>query len=183
MNQVETAFREATEEREVVVESNQSEGILVAGNRRPSLPEAFPNQADSEWHIRKILVPTDYSKTFAGVIRRAVAIACQCRAALTVLHVVDINAASESGSAENLMKRLWDESSSRMAELACSLTGQVDTQTRLVEGLPSEVIIEMSSEFDLMVIGNSRGTRRWNPFGKHTARRVIENAVCPVVVV
>lgn len=183
MNQVTTAFREATGEREVVVESNQSARFLpaeIAGHR---CRETFPTQADSEWHIRRILVPTDYSEAFAGVIRRAVAIARQCRAALTVLHVVDINAASESGPAESLMKRLWDESSSQMAHLACSLAGQVDAQTMLVEGLPSDVIIEKSSEFDLMVIGKSRGTRRWNPFGKHTARRVIENAVCPVVVV
>ena len=183
MNQVMTAFREATEEREVVVESNQPEGFLAAGSRWPSLPEAFATKADSGWHIRKILVPTDYSKTFAGVIRRAVAIACQCRAALTVLHVVDINAPSEFGSAESLMKRLWDQSSLQMARLACSLAGQVDAQTMLVEGLPSEIIIEKSSEFDLIVIGKSGGPRRWNPFGAHTARRVIENSVCPVIVV
>jgi len=183
MNQVITAFGQAAGLRETSSESIHLREFLPArAARQSALAHGCLAGKDSEWQIRRILVPTDYRAGSPLVIQRAVAIANQCDAALTILNVVDINAASESGSAESLMTRLWNESSTRMAQLAHSLADHVEAQTLLVEGLPSEVIIEKSREFDLVVMGKGRTKPGWTPFGKQTARRVIEKAACPVII-
>jgi nucleotide-binding universal stress UspA family protein len=139
-----------------------------------------------ETAIRKILVPTDFSAASSKAVEHAVAIANQCNAALTILHVIDINAQASPqgfGSGQELMNHLWTEGSARMGQLAWSLCGQVEAQTAVQEGLPWEEIVERSHDFDLVLLGGSRGRKRWNLFSKHTAQRVLENAACPVVVV
>jgi nucleotide-binding universal stress UspA family protein len=149
-----------------------------------SSPKVMSGKLDRnpEWVIRRILVPTNFSNASNSAIQRAVELANQCDAVLTILHVIDINAPDQPGGAEALMRRLWNEGSSRMAQLACSLVGRVEAQTMLTEGLPAEVIIEKSSEFDVVVIAKSSGKRAWRLFSKHTARRVMEHAACPVMV-
>src|ERR1044071_6331027 len=108
--------------------------------------------SNSEWLIRRILVPTDYSTGSAKALQRATVIANQCHAVLTILHVIDINARLEQGTARSLMEELWSDGSVRMGQLAWSLAGQVEAQTLLEEGLPSDVIVEKTAEFDLLVI-------------------------------
>lgn len=147
------------------------------------LAERSPTQPHREWNIRNILVPTDYSAVSDKAIQRAVIIANQCDAAITILHVIDINAQAELGTAQNLMERLWSDASRRMANLAFSLTGQVHAKTMLTEGLPWEVITEKSGEFDLVVLAKAQRATNWSLFSKHTASRVIKNATCPVMVV
>jgi universal stress protein E len=136
--------------------------------------------------IRRILVPVDFSPASTKAIRVAVGMANQCNAALTILHVIDVNAkhaAGGSGPAERLMKRVWEDGSAQMARLAWSLCGQVEAQTKVEEGLPWEEIVGKSADFDLLVLGKNSARAGWKPFSKRTARRVIENAACPVVVV
>jgi nucleotide-binding universal stress UspA family protein len=53
----------------------------------------------------------------------------------------------------------------------------------MVEGIPAEVIVENSSRFDLLVIGKKDRKSLWNPFSRHTARRIIDRAQCPVLLV
>jgi nucleotide-binding universal stress UspA family protein len=132
--------------------------------------------------IRKILVPTDFTSAAALALKRAVTLANQCVAAITILHVIDINAQG-AGTADYLMKGLWSEGSSQMGRLAWSLSGQVEAQTMLQEGLPWEEIVERSSDFDLVILGKSRANKRWKLFSNHTVERVAENAACPVMVV
>jgi nucleotide-binding universal stress UspA family protein len=136
--------------------------------------------------IKRILVPTDFSQASGKALERAVAIANQCDANLTILHVIDINAqvgTDRCASAEDLMKHLWGDGSTRMGQLAWSLCGQVKAQTAVQEGLPWEEIVERSRDFDLVLLGESRAKRRWNFFSKRTAQRVLENAACPVMLV
>jgi len=132
--------------------------------------------------VKRILVPIDFSRVSSEAVESAVSIANQYKAALTFLHVIDISEQVESGTAQELMKRLSEEGSVQMEKLVSSFSGQVEAQTLLEEGLPWEVIAEKSKDFDLVILGKSRG-RNWNFFAKHTVRRVVENAACPVVVV
>jgi nucleotide-binding universal stress UspA family protein len=81
------------------------------------------------------------------------------------------------------MKYLWSEGAARMGQLAWSLCGQVEAQTTLEEGLPWETIVEKSRGYDLLILGTARARSGWKLFSKQTARRVIENADCPVMVV
>jgi nucleotide-binding universal stress UspA family protein len=181
MDQVTTRFRESAAEQEADLAAPRPREQRLIGKSSTTPARSFIK--DPEWLIRRILVPTNFSNASAKAIQRAVAMANQCDAALTILHVIDINPPDGPGSAEDLMKRLWTEGSTQMAQLACTLVGQVEAQTMLAEGLPSEVIIEQSSGFDLLVIAKNQDQKGWRPFSKHTARRVVENAACPVMVV
>ena len=188
MNQVTTELRPGTEDEQTLPASpeNFEERPLTAANHS-GIPLRTTHRLDArknaDFLIRRILVPTDFSPASAGALERATAIANQCDASLTLLHVIDINASVGSGTAEDLMRRLWSDAAMQMAKLAVSLAGKVEAQTLLTEGLPSEVILEQSSEFDLVIMGRDRRQRKWQLFSKHTGKRVMENSVCPVMVV
>jgi nucleotide-binding universal stress UspA family protein len=186
MNRATTEFREPPENQDADLASFElKEQQLIGADGSLSRSSSIAARSFvkyPEWLIRRILVPTNFSNASTQAIQRAVALANQCDATLTILHVIDINAPDQAGEAEDLMKRLWSEGSRKMAQLACSLAGKVKAQTMLAEGLPAEVIIEKSSEFDALVIAKSAGKRGLKLFSKHTARRVMENAACPVMV-
>jgi nucleotide-binding universal stress UspA family protein len=161
--------------------------LTITRERLPNSPgrqDRLPGGATQprELLVRKILVATGFSPVSGEAVARAVALARQCNAELTILHVIDTNGQAEPGTAEDLMKRLWGEGSAQMAQLAWSLGGQVEAQTLLAQGLPWEVIVERSKEFDLVLIGKSRGRKGRRLFSRRTAQRVVENAACPVMV-
>jgi len=188
MDQVTTEFGEGSASQEAGPESldHLDEPLSARANSSSILPKSRRDprtHKNREWLVKKILVPVDYSPGSTKAIRRAVALANQCDAALTLLYVVDVNAQGETGSAEEMMRGLWSEGSAKMALLACSLSGQVNAQTLLEEGLPGEVIAQKSCEFDLVVMAKSHARRRWKLFSQHTAQRVIETAACPVMLV
>lgn len=137
--------------------------------------------------IRKILVATDFSPCSTRAVEHALALARQCGASLTLLHVIDVNpsaAFTYAGGAEALMRGLRVEAITQMTRLAGSLTpAQVEAQPMLVEGLPAEEIVEQSNRCDLLVLGMASAKRSWRPFAKHTSQGVIEAAACPVLVV
>jgi nucleotide-binding universal stress UspA family protein len=175
------------EATQVSVADNSDAVIAGEGQslRLPGLRNSTPgpNGRVAETLIKKILVPTNFAGSSAKAVERAVAIASQCCATMTILHVIDINAQTKCGGADQLMKRLWEEGSARMGQLAWSLRGQVEAQTRLEEGLPWDKIVERSRDFDLLILGKGRCKTGWKPFSQHTAQRVIEKAACPVMVV
>jgi nucleotide-binding universal stress UspA family protein len=137
--------------------------------------------------IRRILVPTDFSPCSVRALERAAAVARHSEATLTILHVIDINPSAvptHCGTAEDLMRQLWTTGTSELARLKEALEeNQTRVQTVMVEGLPYETIVENSSSFDLLVISEPHPKSGWNFFSKQTARRVIEQAKCPVHVV
>jgi nucleotide-binding universal stress UspA family protein len=188
-----TALRENPAVQEVggMPAGYQDDLLNPAGRRSSASPttgDRPPEQGDRpRGHlVRKILVPTDFSPRSTIAVNRAVVLANQCDAVLTILHVIDANAQPagvESGTAEDLMKYLWSEGAARMGQLAWSLCGQVEAQTTLEEGLPWETIVEKSRGYDLLILGTARARSGWKLFSKQTARRVIENADCPVMVV
>lgn len=156
-----------------------SSGVDAAG-----LPDLDTNPA---CRIRNILVPTDFSACSLAAVAQAAALARHNDATLTLLHVIDTNspeALTHVGSAEDLMRQLWVTGRLRLCPLAESLErAKTKTLTRTIEGLPAEAIIEDSSGFDLLVIGERDSNPAWHFFSRHTARRVIDGAQCPVLVV
>jgi nucleotide-binding universal stress UspA family protein len=133
--------------------------------------------------VKRILVATDFSLASSKAVECAVALANQCNAFLTILHVIDVNTQAGSGTAEDLMKNLWAQGSAQMGQLAWSLSGRVEAQTILAEGLPWEVILEKSQDFGLLVLGQSGGRTARKLFSQHTLERVLGNSGCPVTVV
>jgi nucleotide-binding universal stress UspA family protein len=162
----------------------------------PAVKDRSPNHSASAYWgaddaagrpIHRILVPTDFSPSSARALECAIAMPRQSDASLTILHVIDINPPAASrhfGTADDLMRQLWVRGTSEFAGLKTSLDQtQVRIQTLLVEGLPFEAIVENSCDFDLLVIYEPSFKSAWNFFSRHTARRVIEQAKCPVHVV
>jgi nucleotide-binding universal stress UspA family protein len=133
--------------------------------------------------VRRILVAVDFSPSTTEAVGYATTLASQFDAELTLLHVVDVNAQAESGSAEALMTRLREEGSAQLQRLAFSQQGKGEVQTVMEEGLPWDVIVEESRKYDLVILGQSNARRGWRLFSNHTAQRVTENAACPVMVV
>jgi nucleotide-binding universal stress UspA family protein len=137
--------------------------------------------------IKRILVPTDFSQCSDEAVTRAAELARRYNASLTILHVIDINsstAATHCGTADDLMKHLWETGISGLHRLTESLAKiQIRAETRILEGLPAEAIVENSSDFDLLVICPPRSKSAWRLFSSRTAQRIIERAECPVLVV
>jgi nucleotide-binding universal stress UspA family protein len=177
----ELAFRPSVEEQNVPSAAIKDYSVHLRASSRGRI-----NQETGR-RIRRILVPTDFSPASASALERAVELARQTDASLTILHVIDINppaASKHCGTAEDLMRQLWVSASSELTRLKNSFEQpQVRIQTLLVEGLPYEAIVENSSGFDLLIISEPHPKSVWNFFSKHTARRVIEQAKCPVDVV
>jgi len=177
---VEPVFRPSEEQnaQSLAVEFPSQELSAYAGDR---------TAAQLGRPARRILVPTDFSTISDSAIERSVALAWQCDAILTILHVIDITPpaiSSHYGSADELMRRLWLTGTAELARLNSSLQEKhVRIRTMLAEGLPSEEIIENSPNFDLLVICEPPSGPGWKLFAKHTARRVIAHAKCPVHVV
>jgi nucleotide-binding universal stress UspA family protein len=189
MNDIATTIldRSATQvELNRALPDSREEPLLPGAGRSPKSSRPVDCACGHDRRIKRILLPTDFSQASSKALERAVAIANQCDANLTILHVIDINAQAEPdrcGSCEDLMKRLWGDGSARLGQLAWSLCGQVEAQTALQEGLPWEEIVERSRDFDLVLLGESRAKKRWNFFSKGTTQRVLENAACPVMLV
>src|SRR5207302_620402 len=98
--------------------------------------------------LKKVLVPTDFPLPSISAVYREVARANQCQAVLALLHVTDINTQAEFGPAEDWMKRLWQEGSAQMAQLAGSLADRVKAQKMIEQGLPWQTIVAKSRDFD-----------------------------------
>ena len=134
--------------------------------------------------VSSILVPVDFSPASLNAVQQAIALATEFNAALTLLHVIDLNAPADLGPAAECMTRLWRYGSEQMMGLASSISRRIQIQTQIQEGLPWSVIVEQSSAFDLIVLGREPTKRRaWRPFACHTAQRVMDRAACPVLVV
>ncbi len=133
--------------------------------------------------VKKILVPTDFSPASNQAIDCAVSIANQYDAQMTLLHVIDVSQQAASGTAQEMMRSLWAEGSTQLGQLCWSLSNRVTAQTLLVEGLPWEAIVDLSRDFDLVVLGRNQSKRKWKLFSHHTGERVVEHSDCPVMVV
>ena len=177
-------------------DSAQSLQRLLLGTRLSRRMEAPHTMSAAEpastgmkpgWRIRTILVPTEFSARSLEAVARAAVLARHHDATVTILHVIDINppsALTHAGTAQDLMRQLWATGVAGLRRLTESLAQeQTKVRARILEGLPAEVIIENSSGFDLLVIGEQCPKSAWHLFSRHTARRVIEWAVCPVMMV
>jgi nucleotide-binding universal stress UspA family protein len=183
----------ARNEQPDLAQSFQQRSLRAWLSRRTDNPSsvnaAEPSRMETkqDWRIRTILAPTNFSPASVDAVAQAAALARRHDALLTILHVIDINppsARTHVGPADELMRQLWATGKAELRRLTESLAQQqARTQARIIEGIPAEVIIENSSSFDLLAINEERSGSAWNLFSRHTARRVIEGAACPLLVV
>jgi nucleotide-binding universal stress UspA family protein len=80
------------------------------------------------------------------------------------------------------MHTVWQKAVSEMVRLKENLSDQnVPTETLIVEGIPWEQIAMQSQGYDLLILGRASPRPPWKFFSKHTSRRLLKEAGCPVL--
>jgi nucleotide-binding universal stress UspA family protein len=140
--------------------------------------------------IRRILCPTDFSPQADHALDYAIALARSFGATLWLVHVLeppailyaaDVMSASLVDEALKLQRRNA-ESDLRLAEERC-VAAKVQVATQLECGLPRDVLVGLSKDADLIVMGTRGRTGLRHLVLGSVAERVVRMAHCPVTVV
>lgn len=150
------------------------------------------NYEYNQIHMRKIIVPTDFSKNSASAFRFAQALARQFDASVKLLHVYhpsfDVanpylglpHAEFEAMKAKQ-MKAFYNEYLTISEER--DMITDTPLQTELQVGFAAEEIVRQSTEADLIVMGTTgEGNILEQVFGK-VSSHVAQNAHCPVLLI
>ena len=137
--------------------------------------------------FNKILVPTDGSEYTKAAARKAMELAKLSGGKITALYVMDqtiftnvpMDTAvmnvyrtleTEGNSALNFIKNLGEEY-------------EVEVEIKLIEGIPVKIILEMSKEYDIIVIGTLGRTGMSKLLMGSVSEKVVRASKCPVMVV
>ena len=140
-------------------------------------------------HLKRILVPTDFSESAHHALRYAISLAQEFHAEIALLHVVEDVAV---GYASDLfpvpMAEVFQEISSfarkEIAALATEVRSHgVEARESVIQGKPSAEILRIAREdaVDMIILGtHGRGVLDHALFGS-TTERVVRKAPCPVL--
>ena len=142
-------------------------------------------------HLKRILVPIDFSAPSQQALKYALRFAEQFRAEVTLLHVVEKTAIG-SGFAD--MPSRFGYSDEQLSDAEKNL-GALTASSQAAEcppigstvrtGLPAHEIVEAAKELDTdLIVIATHGHTGWKHFCiGSTAERVVRAAPCPVFVV
>ncbi len=135
----------------------------------------------------KILVPTDGSEYTKAAINKAMELAKMCNAEITALYVVDqtifTNVPMDT-AVMNVYRTLEKEGNSALTYVEeLGKEKGIDVKIRLEEGIPVKTILELSNEYDLIVMGTLGRTGMSKFLMGSVAERVVRASRCPVLVV
>lgn len=135
----------------------------------------------------KILVPTDGSEFTKPAIDKAVEMAKLTGAKLTALYVVDHSVFSNQtmNTAVSAIYDMMKAEGSLATDYVKKRAGEegVEVEELVKDGSPATLITEMSSDFDMIVMGTLGRTGFAKFMMGSVADRVIRYAKCPVLVV
>jgi universal stress protein A len=163
--------------------------VLVEVGPRDSRLLGMEKEEASLLHIKKILVPIDFSECSKKALRYAVALARQFQAEILCLHVVEIPyGAGEAGlvvEMQTFRKHLHTESQRALAEMVRAEARELSAKASLRSGAPHHEIALAAeeSQADLIVISTHGRTGLGRFFLGSTTERVVRHAPCPVLVV
>jgi nucleotide-binding universal stress UspA family protein len=158
------------------------------------LPNTFMTLLEECWPVpyTHVLVPTDFGVTAAHALHKAIALARQQRAALTMLHVLPglssmIAVDVDHVSAEIVTQVLEDCRADALQRLAALVPADIASRVDylVVNGGTGAAILQTAIRLrvDLLVMGHPqhRGWRRF--FCRDLAREVVRQAPCSVLLV
>jgi universal stress protein A len=140
-------------------------------------------------HLKKILVPLDFSEASRQALKYAVAFAAHFQASLVLLHVVEFNYV---GSDFNLVETSQIETDLRAGAeqrledwLQQETSQQVPAEPMVKMGRPYHEIVETAreNESDLILIATHGHSSLTHVLLGSTVERVVRYAPCPVLVV
>lgn len=117
--------------------------------------------------FQKILVPVDIDGYSDGAVAEAMTLAKLSEGYITVLHVTD---KIDSPLAKKAVDKV----------IADGKEANIRVESLMLNGSPSEIILEKSKEYDIIVMGTS-GKKKI--LTGSVAKAVIKNSSCPVIVV
>ncbi len=135
----------------------------------------------------KILVPTDGSEYTKAAAKRAIELAKLSGGKVTALYVMDktifTNVPMDT-AVMNVYNTLKTEGNSAL-EYVKNLGKEYDVEVdmKLAEGVPIKVILEMSKDYDIIVIGTLGRTGMSKLLMGSVAEKVVRASKCPVMVV
>jgi len=138
--------------------------------------------------IKKILIPTDGSENTKPAVARGLELAKLMNAEVTALHVIDLTSFvgfSDGLALPNLLPTLKKE-----GQIAVDYVRKegdklgVKVITHVMEsGSPANQIVDVSKDYDLIVMGSLGRTGMSHLLLGSVAERVVRHAACPVLVV
>ncbi len=144
--------------------------------------------------IRKILVPTDFSRCADRALDYALLIGERFGATIELIHVWEVPqgigietmpfVAMQGGDPMSLLDYVRSEAEKSLAEKLAELRNKgIEVGSRLVPGNAAQTVIEAAKEFDLIVIGtHGRGAMMHLLLGS-VAERVVRKSKIPVLTV
>ncbi len=139
--------------------------------------------------MKRFLVPVDFSESSMQGLRHAMGLARNQNGEIILLHVMDVKLnwpATGPVNTGKLRDEMRAEADKKMQVLvqAISLSG-VPVRPLIMEGVPSERITAQAKETEatMIVMGRRRKRSGVHLLRRHNARRVVEDAPCPVLLV
>lgn len=139
---------------------------------------------------KKILCPTDFSECSRAALRDAARLASLAGGKLRVMHVyqnpayvMPVGAYLEPSA--SALAQLRDDLVRELDKMTEPLAAEgIDVETRLVEGVPYQAVIDEAKEWgaDLIVMGTHGRSGFERAFLGSVAERVVRLAHCPVLV-
>ena len=151
---------------------------------------AIPGPAVQALHVKKILVPIDFSTPCNKAFKYALGFARQFGSQIVMIHVIEpAPVPGMEPLAGEGMPRTKDElalAEEKMQALAeASRDGRLNITSGIRRGVATHEIVQAAEELDVdLIIMATHGLRGWKHFGLgSTADRVARAAPCPVLVV
>lgn len=135
----------------------------------------------------KILVPTDGSEYTKAAVRRGMDLAKLSSGKITALYVMDqtifTNVPMDT-AVMNVYRTLEKEGKNALQFVEeLGREAGVSVEIKLAEGIPIKVILELSKEYDVIVMGTLGRTGMSKLLMGSVAERVVRASRCPVMVV
>ncbi len=137
--------------------------------------------------FKRILIPTDGSKTSEVAVDKGLSLARLIGAKVKVLFVVDTQTFRDippddlittlRGHMESKGNEILDEIEERADDMG------VELEKSLVHGHPDDLIVEESKNFDLIVIGTHGRSGLSRLLVGSITERVVRHAKCPVLII
>lgn len=154
--------------------------------------ESASEQPPQALHVKKVLVPIDFSGPSKKAFKYALGFAQQFGSEIILTHVLEPHAAS--GKSERFAPEVapsaqdeWAMAEKNLQALASSapVSGNLYITSALRRGVATHEILEVAKEFDVdLIITATHGLTGWKHFGMGSiADRVARGAPCPVLVV
>ena len=155
-----------------------------------------PSKSIPSLHLKKLLVPTDFSENSERALIYAVRLAQRNNSGLILFHVFEspefVRQLPEdfSHDSNEELRKLYDAAKRRFEERLITISRNVQGSNVKIEtlqrrGTPYEEIVKVAKEkeVDLIVIGTHGYTDPKHVLLGSTAQRVVTIAPCPVLVV